>query len=474
MLAGPRGGCGFTGSSSLGARVFTVAAAVSVPTTFPAMASSSAPLAGVRIIEGSMLGPGALTTHLADLGAEVIKVEPPQGDYVPRDDVAHRRGRVAAAPPHQPGQAQRRARPAHAEGVRDAFLELVRGADAVVEAMRPGGLERRGLGYERLREVNPRDRVLHDLGLRHDRPVHGHAEPRHRVRHVGRPGAARRSTDDGFAVHPRARVDRHPRRAAVRRARRPRRRSSGPAPPARAAGSRSRSPTPPPPSTGCAARRGRPTSGPSPRSPATSPTTTSAARPAPPACEDGVRYQFYETTDGHVLFMASRAGVLEELLRGRRPARPVRALARARSTPTTPSATSSCARAARHLRARARRPSGSSSATEHNTPIAPVEHAADAGRRPAVPGPASVDPAGRGWAPTAADADQVRRRRAAGADEGADRRPAHRDRAARRARLDRCADRRGAGERRIRDRVRVAQTTRVYARRRVRDRTPAP
>jgi len=41
------------------------------------------------------------------------------------------------------------------EGV-EVYLDLVRGADAVVEAMRPGALERRGLGYERLREVNPR------------------------------------------------------------------------------------------------------------------------------------------------------------------------------------------------------------------------------------------------------------------------------------------------------------------------------
>src|SRR5436190_16873406 len=41
----------------------------------------SAPLAGLRIIEVSMLGPGALTTNLADLGADVIKVEPLQGDY---------------------------------------------------------------------------------------------------------------------------------------------------------------------------------------------------------------------------------------------------------------------------------------------------------------------------------------------------------------------------------------------------------
>src|SRR3954469_4473105 len=40
------------------------------------------PLHGVRIIESSMLGPGAITTHLADLGADVIKVESPQGDYI--------------------------------------------------------------------------------------------------------------------------------------------------------------------------------------------------------------------------------------------------------------------------------------------------------------------------------------------------------------------------------------------------------
>ena len=44
-------------------------------------AERPAPLAGLRIVEVSMLGPGKLTTHLADLGADVIKVEPPQGDY---------------------------------------------------------------------------------------------------------------------------------------------------------------------------------------------------------------------------------------------------------------------------------------------------------------------------------------------------------------------------------------------------------
>ena len=41
-----------------------------------------APLEGVRIVECSMLGPAAITSSLADLGADVLKIEPPQGDYV--------------------------------------------------------------------------------------------------------------------------------------------------------------------------------------------------------------------------------------------------------------------------------------------------------------------------------------------------------------------------------------------------------
>ena len=47
-------------------------------------------LDGVRVIECSLLGPAAITSHLVDLGAEVIKVGAPSGDYVPPDDVAVR------------------------------------------------------------------------------------------------------------------------------------------------------------------------------------------------------------------------------------------------------------------------------------------------------------------------------------------------------------------------------------------------
>jgi len=118
-------------------------------------APKSGPLAGVRIIESSLLGPGELASFLADLGADVIKVEPPQGDYV-REMTwpivegeslmhlhIHRGKRSVTLDLRNPGALE-------------VYVELVRHADAVVEAMRPGALERRGLGYERLKEVNPK------------------------------------------------------------------------------------------------------------------------------------------------------------------------------------------------------------------------------------------------------------------------------------------------------------------------------
>jgi crotonobetainyl-CoA:carnitine CoA-transferase CaiB-like acyl-CoA transferase len=113
------------------------------------------PLAGVRIIESSMLGPGAITTHLADLGAEVIKVESPQGDYIRRMTWPIVEG-VSLMHLHiSRGKRSIVLDLRTDEGVA-TYLDLVRGADVVIEAMRPGGLERRGLGYDRLREVNPR------------------------------------------------------------------------------------------------------------------------------------------------------------------------------------------------------------------------------------------------------------------------------------------------------------------------------
>ncbi len=115
----------------------------------------SAPLAGLRVIESSLLGPAAITTHLADLGAEVIKVETPAGDYVREMTWPIIEG-VSLLHLHVNRGKQGLVLDLKNPAAVDVYLDLVRGADVVVEAMRPGSLERRGLGYERLREIQPK------------------------------------------------------------------------------------------------------------------------------------------------------------------------------------------------------------------------------------------------------------------------------------------------------------------------------
>jgi crotonobetainyl-CoA:carnitine CoA-transferase CaiB-like acyl-CoA transferase len=113
------------------------------------------PLAGLRIVESSLLGPGAITTHLADMGAEIIKVEPPQGDYIRQMTWPIIGGNSLLHLHIHRGKKSLVLDLRNPEAVL-VFRELARGADAVVEAMRPGALARRGLGYEDLRQLNPK------------------------------------------------------------------------------------------------------------------------------------------------------------------------------------------------------------------------------------------------------------------------------------------------------------------------------
>ncbi|MFT5442538.1 MAG: crotonobetainyl-CoA:carnitine CoA-transferase CaiB-like acyl-CoA transferase [Myxococcota bacterium] len=119
------------------------------------MSNTSGPLAGIRIIESSLLGPAAITTHLADLGAEVIKVESPAGDYV-REMTWPIINGVSLLHLHvNRGKKSITLDLKTDEGVK-IYKELVKDADIVVEAMRPGSLARLGLGYEDLKAVNPK------------------------------------------------------------------------------------------------------------------------------------------------------------------------------------------------------------------------------------------------------------------------------------------------------------------------------
>ncbi len=121
----------------------------------PTVSAFSTFLSGVRVLDLSQYIPGPLATlFLADMGAQVIKIEPPQGDQMralgPRD--AH--GRPVFYNSLNAGKTIR-CMDLKDEAERAEFLELARTADVIVEGFRPGVIDRLGIGYDVLRSVNP-------------------------------------------------------------------------------------------------------------------------------------------------------------------------------------------------------------------------------------------------------------------------------------------------------------------------------
>jgi len=113
------------------------------------------PLAGLRIIESSILGPASITTAFADLGAEVIKVETPAGDYIREMTWPIIEG-VSLMHYHLNRGKKSLVLDLKKEEAREIYRELVRGADVVIEASKPGALAKFGLGYEQLKAINPK------------------------------------------------------------------------------------------------------------------------------------------------------------------------------------------------------------------------------------------------------------------------------------------------------------------------------
>ena len=113
----------------------------------------NAPLRGVRIVEqGTFITGPCAGMMLADLGADVIKVESPEGDpyrayqrghYSPHFQAYNRNKRAISCDLKLPAD-------------RELFERLVAGADVYIQNFRPGTAERLGAGVKRLRGLNPR------------------------------------------------------------------------------------------------------------------------------------------------------------------------------------------------------------------------------------------------------------------------------------------------------------------------------
>jgi len=118
------------------------------PALAPQGEGARRPLEGVKVLDmGSVIAGALAGAVLANLGAEVIKIESPEGDPFRSDGgpfLACNRGkRGLGLDLKQPG-------------AKDMFLDLVRQSDVVLDNYRFGVRKRLGVDYEALRQVNPR------------------------------------------------------------------------------------------------------------------------------------------------------------------------------------------------------------------------------------------------------------------------------------------------------------------------------
>ena len=137
----------------------------------------SGPLAGYRVLElGSTVAGPFCGRLLADFGAEVIKVEPPEGDPV-RTMGKHVNGKSLYAASILRNK-QLIALDLRRPEAREVVKRLLPKFDVVVENFRPGTLEKWGIGYQQLRAINPglvmvRISGFGQTGPYRDRPGYG-------------------------------------------------------------------------------------------------------------------------------------------------------------------------------------------------------------------------------------------------------------------------------------------------------------
>jgi crotonobetainyl-CoA:carnitine CoA-transferase CaiB-like acyl-CoA transferase len=119
------------------------------------MADFSRFLDGITVLDLSQYLPGPMATlFLADMGARVIKVEPPQGDPMQDAGPRDRQGRPVFYHTVNGGKTVVRLN-LKSDPDRERFFVLLEDADVVVEGFRPGVLDRLGIGYPTLQARKP-------------------------------------------------------------------------------------------------------------------------------------------------------------------------------------------------------------------------------------------------------------------------------------------------------------------------------
>jgi crotonobetainyl-CoA:carnitine CoA-transferase CaiB-like acyl-CoA transferase len=114
------------------------------------------PLSGVRILDLTSVVAGPLATQtLGDMGADVIKIEAPDGD-APRHTGPARSPGMAALYMGLNRSKRSLVLDLNKQGAKDALWRLIDGADVFVHSMRPQKIEKHSFGHEAVRAHNPR------------------------------------------------------------------------------------------------------------------------------------------------------------------------------------------------------------------------------------------------------------------------------------------------------------------------------
>src|SRR3954471_610882 len=124
----------------------------------PRSPDPSLPLAGVRVLDVSQIMAGPFCSMmLGDMGADVIKIEPPDGGDQTRRAMGFKlKGDDSLGFFNLNRNKRSLTLNLKSKAAREVFYRLTQTADILIENYRPGVTKRLGIDYATLREINPR------------------------------------------------------------------------------------------------------------------------------------------------------------------------------------------------------------------------------------------------------------------------------------------------------------------------------
>ena len=132
-------------------------------------------LDGTKILDFTHWGVGPWAAALlAEMGADVIKIEPPGGDWISRQPPPYKIGVTTTYFACNPNKRIISLDPQDELG-REVIRKMVETADVIVENRRPGFMQRRGIDYESVRKINPRIVYCSSSGYGYEGPLRDQA-----------------------------------------------------------------------------------------------------------------------------------------------------------------------------------------------------------------------------------------------------------------------------------------------------------